>query len=105
MEKILNYIDGELVEPTNKSYFENFDPSTGTVYSLVPNSEEEDINQAVSAAKEAFKTWANSSRQERFNILMKLADCIENHTEELIIAESKDNGKPESLARASRSSK
>ena len=100
MEKILNYIDGELVEPTNKSYFENFDPSTGTVYSLVPNSEKEDINQAVSAAKEAFKTWANSSRQERFNILMKLADCIENHTEELIIAESKDNGKPESLARS-----
>ena len=39
-----------------------------------------------------------TSKKERSDILMKLADTIEKHSEELIIAESKDNGKPESLA-------
>ena len=100
MEKILNYINGELVGPVNGDYFDNYNPSNGKVYSLVPDSEKADIDHAVAAAKEAFKTWSKTSKQERSNILMKLADTIEKHSEELIIAESKDNGKPESLARA-----
>lgn len=100
MEKILNYINGELVEPVNGNYFDNYNPSNGKVYSLVPDSEKADIDHAVASAKEAFKTWSKTSKQERSDILMKLADTIENHSEELIIAESKDNGKPESLARA-----
>lgn len=100
MKKILNYINGELVEPINGNYFDNYNPSNGNVYSLVPDSEKVDIDHAVAAAKEAFKTWSKTSKQERSDILMKLADTIEKHSEELIIAESKDNGKPESLARA-----
>lgn len=100
MEKILNYINGELVEPINGNYFDNYNPSNGNTYSLVPDSEKADINHAVAAAKKAFKTWSKTSKQERSDILMKLADTIEKHSEELIIAESKDNGKPESLARA-----
>lgn len=98
MEKILNYINGELVEPINGKYIDNYNPSTGKVYSLIPDSEELDINNAVAVAKEAFKTWSNTPKQDRSNILMKLADTIEKHSEELIKAESKDNGKPETLA-------
>lgn len=100
MEKILNYINGELVEPVNGNYFNNYNPSNGTAYSLIPDSEKADIDHAVASAKKAFKTWSKTSKQERSDILMKLADTIEKHSEELIIAESKDNGKPESLARA-----
>ena len=100
MEKILNYINGELVGPVNGDYFDNYSPSNGKVYSLIPDSEKADIDHAVVAAKKAFKTWSKTSKQERSDILMKLADTIEKHSEELIIAESKDNGKPESLARA-----
>ena len=100
MEKILNYINGELIEPLNGGYFDNYNPSNGKVYSLVADSEKADIDRAVEAAKEAFKTWSKTSKQERSNVLMKLADTIEKHSEELIISESKDNGKPESLARA-----
>ena len=100
MEKILNYINGELVGPVNGDYFDNYSPSNGKVYSLIPDSEKADIDHAVVAAKKAFKTWSKTSKQERSDILMKLADTIEEHSEELIIAESKDNGKPESLARA-----
>ena len=55
MEKILNYINGELVEPISGNYLDNYNPSTGKVYSLTPDSEELDINNAVAAAKEAFK--------------------------------------------------
>ena len=100
MEKISNYINGELVEPVNGKYFDNYNPSNGTVYSLIPDSEKTDIDLAVASAKEAFKTWSKTSSQERSNTLIKLADTIEKYAEELIIAESRDNGKPESLARA-----
>ena len=98
MEKILNYINGELVEPTNGNYLDNYNPSNGQVYSLIPDSEKKDIYNAVAAAKQAFKTWSKTPKQKRSDILMKLADTIEKYSEELIKAESKDNGKPESLA-------
>ena len=96
MEKILNYINGELVPPTNGTYLDNYNPSNGEVYSLIPDSEKLDINNAVAAAKEAFKTWSQTPKQELSNILMKLAYTIEKYADELIKAESKDNGKPES---------
>jgi aminomuconate-semialdehyde/2-hydroxymuconate-6-semialdehyde dehydrogenase len=98
MEKILNYINGELTEPTNGNYLDNYNPSNGEVYSLIPDSEKSDIDNAVAAAKEAFKSWSKTTKQERSDILMKLADSIDKHSEELIKAESKDNGKPETLA-------
>ena len=98
MDKILNYINGELVVPVNGQYLDNYNPSTGKVYSLIPDSDKDDIDNAVSAAKEAFQTWSKTSKQERSNILMKLADTVEKHFDELVAAESKDNGKPESLA-------
>jgi aminomuconate-semialdehyde/2-hydroxymuconate-6-semialdehyde dehydrogenase len=98
MEKILNYINGELVGPTSGNYLDNYNPSNGQVYSLIPDSEELDINNAVSAAKKAFKSWSKTPKQERSDILMKLADTIEKYSAELIKAESKDNGKPEALA-------
>ena len=98
MEKILNYINGKFVEPANGNYFDNYNPSNGQVYSLIPDSEKSDIDNAVSAAKEAFKTWSKTPKQERSDLLMRLADAIENHFDELVAAESKDNGKPETLA-------
>ena len=98
MEKILNYINGELVEPINENYLDNYNPSNGQAYSLISDSEKADIDNAVEAAKAAFKTWRKTTKQERSDILMKLADTIEKHSEELIKAESKDNGKPETLA-------
>jgi len=98
VEKILNYINGELVEPKSGNYLDNYNPSNGQVYSLIPDSDELDINNAVASAKEAFKTWSKTPKQERSDILMKLADTIEKYSVELIKAESKDNGKPETLA-------
>ena len=98
MKKILNYINGELVAPIGGNYLDNYNPATGKVYSLIPDSEKPDIDNAVAAAKEAFKTWSATPKQERSNILMKLADTIEKYSDDLVKAESKDNGKPETLA-------
>ena len=99
MEKIYNYINGELVEPCSGNFIENYNPSNGKVYSLIPDSNENDIDNAVASAKTAFETWGSTTKKYRSDLLMRLADKIEEYTEELIIAESIDNGKPESLAR------
>ena len=54
MKKILNYIDGELTEPRSGLFIDNYDPSRGIIYSLIPNSDAADVDAAVIAAKLAF---------------------------------------------------
>ena len=98
MEKILNYINGELVEPVSGNYLDNYNPSNGKVYSLIADSNGDDINNAVSAAKQAFERWKTTTKEERSEMLIKIADTLEKYTDDLIAAESKDNGKPETLA-------
>jgi len=100
MEKLKNFINGEYRAPINSQYIENFEPSTGEVYSLIPNSCKEDVDLAVKSAEEAFPLWSKMSKEERSNILVNLAKGIEAKSEEFINAESKDNGKPVSLARS-----
>ncbi|MEE2953830.1 MAG: aldehyde dehydrogenase [Bacteroidota bacterium] len=99
MQKILNYINGELIPPHSGNYIDNFNPSTGEVYSQLPDSNSIDIEKAVKAAKAAFPSWKNLSKEERSKFLLRLSDKIEEHFEELVIAESKDNGKPQWLAK------
>ena len=99
MEKIKNYINGKLVESSSGNYIDNYNPASGKVYSLVPDSNEDDINSAVLAANTAFQSWSKTSKKYRSDLLMRLASKIEDYSEELIIAESRDNGKPEALAR------
>ena len=100
MLKIQNFINGELIQPNSGDYFDNSSPVTGKVYSQIPDSEGTDIDSAVSSAKEAFKTWSKLPQKERYDHIMRLADEIEAHFDEMVKAESKDNGKPEWLARA-----
>jgi len=98
MEKILNYINGELVEPVNNSYLDNYNPSIGEVYSQIPDSNEKDIEMAYKGASEAFVAWSKTRKEERSKIMMRIADLIEENLEELALAESIDNGKPVKLA-------
>jgi aminomuconate-semialdehyde/2-hydroxymuconate-6-semialdehyde dehydrogenase len=96
--KIANYIAGKLVPPTSGQYLENIQPSTGKVYSFIPDSDKEDVEQAVLAAQAAFPSWSNTPATERSRILQRLADLIAANQEKLALAESIDNGKPVSLA-------
>lgn len=98
MEKILNYINGVLQEPASGQYLDNFEPATGKVYSLVPDSDAHDVQQAVDAAKAAFAGWSNTGLEERMMILLNVADGIQNRYNEFVTAESKDNGKTLQLA-------
>ncbi|MEO9803831.1 MAG: aldehyde dehydrogenase [Reichenbachiella sp.] len=99
MQKIENYINGELIAPTGHAYIENVNPSLGIVYSLIPDSDAEDVELAIKAAKEAFPAWSSCGIETRANILNKIADLIDENLEDLARAESIDNGKPLSLAR------
>jgi len=98
--KLANYIGGELVGPSTDGYLDNFDPSTGQVYSLIPDSDENDVSSAVEAANAAFPAWSLTPPEERFICLMRLVALIERDLEKLAQAESVDNGKPVALARA-----
>ncbi len=100
MIEIKNYIDGELCAPISGKYIDNTEPAKGKVYSLIPDSDSGDINLAVDAAERAKDNWMNSSKEERSNILLRIADGIEQRIEDFVVAESRDNGKPESLARS-----
>ncbi len=99
MEIIKNYIDGTLVEPKSGAYLDNFNPATGQVYSQIPDSAEEDVNDAVKAAKLAYPSWSKTAKETRSEILVKIAMLIEKNLDRLALAESMDNGKPVSLAK------
>lgn len=99
MQKIKNYINGELVEPAGKSYLDNINPSTGEVYSLIPDSDERDVQLAVDAAKKAFPSWSLMPVAERSDILLKISQLIDKNLDQLALAESIDQGKPVWLAK------
>ncbi|PHS16311.1 MAG: 2-hydroxymuconic semialdehyde dehydrogenase [Kangiella sp.] len=99
MKKIQNYINGELIAPKNNQYINNYEPATGLVYSLTPESDADDLELAVNSAESAKQSWADMPSEDRSKLLMKLADAIESGSEELAKAEAIDNGKPISFAR------
>jgi aminomuconate-semialdehyde/2-hydroxymuconate-6-semialdehyde dehydrogenase len=98
MEKLQNFINGTYVPPKNGQYIDNYEPATGQVYALIPDSDEADVLEAVDAAEKAFPIWSNMSIEDRSKILVRLSEGIERHMDEFVQAESRDNGKPVSLA-------
>ena len=97
---IKNYINGEFVNPIKNQWVDNYNPAIGEVYGQIPNSSKEDVELAYQAASKAFQSWSNTILDERHKILSKIADGIKNKLSFLAEAESKDNGKPISLATA-----
>ena len=98
MEKIQNFINGAYCPPTNGQYIDNVEPATGQVYCLIPNSDDKDVEQAVQAAEAAFPVWSAMSIEERGAVMMRVSKGIEARMDEFVAAESRDNGKPISLA-------
>ena len=86
--------------PVNKKFIDNLNPSTGKKYSLIPNSQKEDVLLAVNSAKKAFFSWKKKTKKERYELLMSLAKNIELNFKELVEAESFDTGKPEWLTKS-----
>ena len=88
-----NYIGGKWTPPVNGQYFVNPTPVTGKVFTEVARSTEDDIELALDAAHAAKDAWGKTSVTERSNILLKIADRIEENLELLAVAESWENGK------------
>jgi aminomuconate-semialdehyde/2-hydroxymuconate-6-semialdehyde dehydrogenase len=100
MERIANYIDGRQVPAAGGGYLDGIEPATGATFVQIPDSDEADINCAAQAAARAFPAWSHLPAQERSRFLNRIADLIERDQEELARSESRDTGKPVSLARS-----
>ena len=92
-ERYENYIGGKWVAPVKGVYFDNHTPVTGEKICDIPRSSAEDIELALDAAHAAKAAWGKTSVTERSNILLKIADRLEQNLELLAVAETWDNGK------------
>lgn len=99
MKKILNYIDGNLIEASTGEWLDNYDPATGEVYAQIPDSDKQDSLSAVASAKNAYESWSALSMQKRSKYMHAIADGIESKLQQFAEAESRDNGKPLWLAK------
>ena len=87
MQRIANYIDGELIPPRLSCYLENLEPATGLAYSEAPDFDASDIDRAVDAAEKAFSAWAEAPLEERARLLRRLAELIKERAEVFAHAE------------------
>jgi betaine-aldehyde dehydrogenase len=92
--KLQNFIDGQLVDPAEGATEEIVNPATGEAIAEAPLSTAEDVDRAVAAARKAFETWSVTTPAERSTALLKLADVIDEHADEIAELESADAGKP-----------
>ena len=92
-EKYDNFIGGKWTKPVDGKYFENITPISGKPFCEVSRSNEKDIELALDAAHAAKDAWGKTSTTERSNILLKIADVMEQNLETISLAETIDNGK------------
>ncbi|PWH81720.1 2-hydroxymuconic semialdehyde dehydrogenase [Algibacter marinivivus] len=97
---IQNFINGKFKNPISNEWIDNYCPANGEVYGQIPNSSKTDVEKAFKAAKEAFPTWSQTTFEERNRILIKISELLEVNLLRFAEAESIDNGKPISFAKA-----
>jgi len=89
-----NYIGGQWVAPVSGDYFDNISPVNGKPFCQIPRSKAGDIELALDAAHKARRGWGQTSVTDRANVLLKIADRMEQNLKLLALAETIDNGKP-----------
>jgi len=92
--QLRNFINGEFVDSADGRTSDLVDPSTGEVFGSAPVSGAADVDRAYAAASAAFETWRDTTPSERQKALLKIADIVEEHAEELVALESQNTGKP-----------
>ena len=100
MDYLKNYINGNYCDAASGTWIDNYNPSDGSVYAQIPDSNKQDVANAYTAAQAAFHGWSNTTIETRSKILLKIADLIQENLAVLAQAEAKDNGKPLSLAQS-----
>jgi 1-pyrroline dehydrogenase len=99
VSKHQNLIGGEWVDSAGGETMEVLNPATGETIAEVPRASAEDVDRAVQAAKNALPEWLETTPGERAELLLKLADAIDTHADELAELESRNVGKPLSYAK------
>jgi 1-pyrroline dehydrogenase len=94
-----NFVGGEWVDAVDGGTAQILNPATGESIAEVPQGTEADVDRAVDAAKRAWPEWRETTPQERAEMLLKLADAIDTHADELARTESQNVGKPLAYAR------
>jgi betaine-aldehyde dehydrogenase len=92
-----NVVGGERVDAVDGRSMDLVDPTTGEVFGTAPMSNAEDVDRAYAAAATAFETWRDTTPSERQRALLKFADLVEEHADELVALESRNTGKPLAL--------
>jgi betaine-aldehyde dehydrogenase len=100
VRELHNFIGGKLVDAASDRRAELINPSTGEAFATTPVSSEADVDAAFGAAAEAFETWRDATPSERSLALLRIADAIEAHADELVAAECENTGKPIGLTRS-----
>jgi 1-pyrroline dehydrogenase len=99
VQRLQNLVGGEFVDAVEGRTAEILNPATGETIAEVPEGTQADVDRAVEAAKKAWPEWRESTPAERAEFLLKLADLIDEHTDELAELESQNVGKPLGAAR------
>lgn len=92
-ERYDHFIDGQWTAPSNGEYFDNVSPIDGKVFTQAARGNAQDIDKALDAAHKAFATWSKTSVANRSNLLLKIAQVIEDNLDYLARVETVDNGK------------
>lgn len=99
-ERYDHFIGGRWVAPDSGEYFDNISPIDGMVFTQAARGNEKDIEKAIDAAHKAFPAWSRTPAAERSNLLLKIAQIVEDNLEYLAVVETIDNGKPIRESRA-----
>jgi betaine-aldehyde dehydrogenase len=94
---VQNYINGKLVDSASTEFTELVDPVTGKIIGRSPKSTPQEIDEAVQAAAVAFEEWKRTTPSQRQQALLKLADAIEEHSDELVERQSRNTGQIKAL--------
>ncbi|HEY8627659.1 MAG TPA: gamma-aminobutyraldehyde dehydrogenase [Gaiellaceae bacterium] len=97
--RMKNFVGGEWVDAAEGGTMEVINPATGETIAEVPRGTQADVDRAVEAAKKAYEEWRDTTPGERAEMLLSLADLIDDNAEELAELESRNVGKPLSYAR------
>ncbi|SFP68404.1 gamma-aminobutyraldehyde dehydrogenase [Actinomadura madurae] len=99
MKKVQNFVGGSYVDAADGRTAELVDPATGAVFASAPVSSPADVDRALTAARDAFASWRDTTPAERQLALLRLADRIEERADELLALECENTGKPLELTR------
>jgi betaine-aldehyde dehydrogenase len=99
VQSLRNFVNGQFTDATSEAVSDVVDPSSGETYAHAPVSNAGDVDAALNAAAAAFEEWRDTTPAERSLALLRFADAIEAHADELVAAESQNTGKGLAMTR------